>query len=138
MEAKRWILGLVLAAAVGVFGLMKADASPFWTNILSDDLGNMVRGNAAEASEWDSESGGGDTGGGSDTRGGADNNGHGNNADGVDSSNPGKGNGGPNGGVDESCPEGGTCVDDEVKGGSDSGGATETPTDTGAGKGKKK
>jgi hypothetical protein len=36
------------------------------------------------------------------------NNGHGNNLDGVDSSNPGQGNGGPNGGVD---PSGG--VDDE-------------------------
>lgn len=38
------------------------------------------------------------------------NNGHGNNLDGVDSSNPGKGSGGPNGAVD---PSGG--VDDEAK-----------------------
>ncbi len=38
------------------------------------------------------------------------NNGHGNNLDGVDSSNPGKGKGGPNGAVD---PSGG--VDDEIK-----------------------
>jgi hypothetical protein len=38
------------------------------------------------------------------------NNGHGNNLDGVDSSNPGQGNGGPNGRVD---PSGG--VDDEIK-----------------------
>jgi hypothetical protein len=38
------------------------------------------------------------------------NNGHGNNLDGVDSSNPGQGNGGPNGAVD---PSGG--VDDEAR-----------------------
>ncbi len=49
---------------------------------------------------------------------GKDNNGHGNNEDGVDSSNPGQGDGGPNGGVDESCPSGGECVDDEAGGGS--------------------
>jgi len=41
---------------------------------------------------------------------GKSNNGHGNNLDGVDSSNPGKGHGGPNGTVD---PSGG--VDDEAK-----------------------
>jgi len=45
------------------------------------------------------------------------NNGHGNNADGVDSSNPGQGGGGPNGAVDESCDGTGTCVDDEAGGG---------------------
>lgn len=39
------------------------------------------------------------------------NNGHGNNEDGVDSSNPGQGNGGPNGGEDPS-----DGVDDEIKG----------------------
>jgi hypothetical protein len=38
------------------------------------------------------------------------NNGHGNNLDGVDSSNPGKGKGGPNGAVD---PSGG--IDDEAR-----------------------
>ena len=40
------------------------------------------------------------------------NNGHGNNADGVDSSNPGNGNGGPNGAIDLS-----NGIDDELKGG---------------------
>jgi len=40
------------------------------------------------------------------------NNGHGNNVDGVDSSNPGNGGGGPNGAVDES-----DGIDDEIKGG---------------------
>ena len=38
------------------------------------------------------------------------NNGHGNNLDGVDSSNPGKGSGGPNGAIDPSAG-----VDDEAK-----------------------
>ena len=51
---------------------------------------------------------------------GQDNNGHGNNEDGVDSSNPGQGGGGPNGGVDASCDGSGDCVDDESGGGSSS------------------
>jgi hypothetical protein len=41
------------------------------------------------------------------------NNGHGNNLDGVDSSNPGKGSGGPNGAVDLSVDEDGNIYDDE-------------------------
>ena len=45
--------------------------------------------------------------------GGKGNNGHGNNEDGVDSSNPGKGKGGPNGATDASCDGSGPCVDDE-------------------------
>jgi hypothetical protein len=100
MKAKRWTLGVVLAAAVSLFGLIQADASPFSTHILSDDLGNMVNGKAPKDPAM------------------YDNNGHGNNVDGVDSSNKGQGNGGPNGGVDESCPEGGVCVDDEAATGS--------------------
>ncbi len=44
------------------------------------------------------------------------NNGHGNNADGVDSSNPGAGDGGPNGALDASCDAAG-CTDDEAGGG---------------------
>jgi hypothetical protein len=141
---KRWTLGVVLAATVSLWGLVEADASPFSSYVLSDDLGNMVRGTAAEASDWEGESGGGDDGsaagdsggsggsgdsaggdsaggdsGGDGTSGdasGKDNNGHGNNEDGVDSSNKGQGNGGPNGGIDESCPAGGECVDDEATG----------------------
>jgi len=101
MKAKRWTLGVVLAAAVSLFGLIQADASPFSTHILSDDLGNQVNGTPPSASSS------------GDTSGGKDNNGHGNNVDGVDSSNPGQGSGGPNGGVDESCDGTGTCVDDE-------------------------
>jgi hypothetical protein len=45
----------------------------------------------------------------------SDNNGHGNNDDGVDSSNKGQGDGGPNGGVDASCDGSGPCIDDEGK-----------------------
>jgi hypothetical protein len=48
------------------------------------------------------------------------NQGHGNNEDGVDSSNPGQGGGGPNGSVDESCSGDGSCVDDEGSGGGSS------------------
>ena len=48
---------------------------------------------------------------------GGGNNGHGNNTDGVDSSNPGQGGGGPNGGYDASCDGSGGCVDDEGGGG---------------------
>ncbi len=99
MEAKRWTLGIVLAAAVSLFGLIQADASPFSSYILSDDLGNRTNSAAPEASEWENDSnsdtpdggaaetdsGSGNNGGGSKT-----NNGHGNNEDGVDSSNKGK------------------------------------------------
>jgi hypothetical protein len=61
-----------------------------------------------------SESSGGDEG--SDD-GGKTNHGHGNNEDGVDSSNPGQGVGGPNGAEDPSCSGDGPCVDDESHGG---------------------
>jgi len=140
MNKTRWTLGVVLAAAVSLWGLVEADASPFSSYVLSDDLGNMVNGTAAEAGDWEDasgstsgtddsvDSGGADSGsddsGGADSGGsaddgsaddgsGKDNNGHGNNTDGVDSSNTGQGNGGPNGGVDESCT-GDTCIDDEM------------------------
>jgi hypothetical protein len=140
MKAKRWTLGVVLVAAVSLWGLVEADASPFSSYILSDDLGNMVRGSAAEASAWDDGSGSEDTGGTTDSggntgngngngstdsgsenasstgdgsSGGVENDGHGNNTDGVDSSNRGQGKGGPTGAEDASCPEGGECVDDE-------------------------
>ena len=103
MEAKRWTLGVVLAAAVSLFGLIQADASPFSSSVLSDDMMNTVNGKAPKDPAL------------------YDNNGHGNNEDGVDSSNPGQGNGGPNGGVDESCNGTEECVDDENGGGSSSG-----------------
>ena len=143
MEAKRWTLGVVLATAVSLFGLIQADASPFSTYILTDDLGNRVNGSAPEQSEWETDPGSG-------TDDGADNNGHGNNADGVDSSNPGQGKGGPNGAVDESCTDPTNCVDDEIKAGgsgTSSGSSTttetatateETKTNNGKAKGKKK
>ena len=106
MKAKRWTLGVVLAAAVSLWGLIEADASPFSSHVLSDDLSNQVNGSAPDASGSSDGSSGSSTSGGS-----KDNNGNGNNVDGVDSSNPGNGNDKK---VDQSCPEGGTCVDDEI------------------------
>jgi hypothetical protein len=173
MKAKRWTLGVVLAAAVSLFGLIQADASPFSTYILTDDLGNQVNGTAPEHGDWETDTGsdvddngdadnggstdsggsaGGDNNGhgnnedgvdSSNPAGGKDNNGHGNNEDGVDSSNPGQGNGGPNGAVDESCDGSGDCIDDEIKNGSDTAAddsttTEETKTNNGKGKGKKK
>ena len=143
MDSTRWTLGVVLAAAVSLWGLVEADASPFSSYVLSDDLGNMVRGTAAEASDWDDGSGAGDDSGGGDSGddssgNGNGNNGHGNNDDGVDSSNPGQGNGGPNGEEDASCPEGGECVDDESGGGSDSSDDSSGNNGNGNGNGKKK
>jgi hypothetical protein len=52
-----------------------------------------------------------------DGDGAGDNQGHGNNEDGVDSSNPGQGGGGPSGTTDASCDGSGECIDDESKGG---------------------
>ncbi len=55
------------------------------------------------------------------------NNGHGNNEDGVDSSNPGQGQGGPNGETDQSCDGTGECIDDENRGGANGGEGCELP-----------
>jgi hypothetical protein len=138
MEAKRWTLGVVLAVAVSLFGLIQADASPFSSYVLSDDLGNVVNGTAPEQGDWENDSGsedgssaddsgsgadnGGDSSGnssgsGSDANsagesasGGTENDGHGNNEDGVDSSN--KGN--SKTGEDTVCADGTFC-DDEIK-----------------------
>jgi hypothetical protein len=110
MKAKRWTLGVVLVAAVSLWGLVEADASPFSSYILSDDIGNMVRGSAAEA---DGSSGNGSesvSSTGESASGGVENDGHGNNADGVDSSN--KGN--SKTGEDTVCADGTIC-DDEIK-----------------------
>jgi hypothetical protein len=113
MEAKRWTLGVVLVAAVSLWGLVEADASPFSSYILSDDLGNMVRGSAAEADYWGDE-GSADSGAsstGESASGGTENDGHGNNTDGVDSSNQGN----SKTGEDTNCDADGICVDDEIK-----------------------
>ena len=109
MEAKRWTLGVVLAAAVSLFGLIQADASPFSTYILTDDLGNRVNGAAPEASEWEDDSTASDDGSDGSSTKEKTNHGHGNNADGVDSSN--KGN--SKEGEDTLCADGTYC-DDEV------------------------
>ena len=109
MKAKRWTLGVVLAAAVSLFGLIQADASPFSSSLLSDDMSNVVNGKAPKDPAM------------------FDNNGHGNNEDGVDSSN--KGN--SKTGEDTVCADGTYC-DDEIST------STTTTTDTKTNSGKKK
>ena len=107
MKAKRWTLGLMLAAAVSLWGLVEADASPFSSEILSDDLSNIVNGKAPKDPAM------------------YDNNGHGNNEDGVDSSNTGN----SKTGEDTVCADGTYC-DDEA--------TTSTTTDTKTNSGNKK
>jgi hypothetical protein len=92
MNAKRWTLGVVLAATVSLWGLVEADASPFASYILTDDLSNSVNGKAPK----DPAS--------------FTNDGHGNNEDGVDSSNKGT----SKEGQDTTCADGTLC-DDEIK-----------------------
>ncbi len=111
MKAKRWTLGVVLAAAVSLFGLIQADASPFSTYLLSDDLGNVVNGKPPKDPATL----------GYNVQG---NDGHGNNEDGVDSSNKGA----SKEGMDTECADGTIC-DDEINGGT-TGTTTET-TDSG-------
>ena len=133
MEAKRWTLGVVLAAAVSLFGLIQADASPFSTYILTDDLGNLVNGTAPEQSEWGTDGDGSDSSdgtSGSDTTTGDGNNGHGNNEDGVDSSNEGN----SKEGEDTLCADGTYC-DDESKSTTTTDSTDSTKTNNG---GKKK
>ena len=115
MKAKRWTLGVVLAAAVSLFGLIQADASPFSTYILSDDLGNQVNGKPPK----DPATLGYNVNG---------NDGHGNNEDGVDSSNKGA----SKEGLDTECADGTIC-DDEANTGS---GTTTETTKTNNGKKK--
>ena len=105
MDSKRWTLGVVLAAAVSFWGLVEADASPFSSYVLSDDLGNLVNGSAPQAGDGTSEDWVVNN-----VKDGKDNNGHGNNEDGVDSSN--KGN--SKTGEDTVCVDGTVC-DDEIK-----------------------
>ena len=125
MNKTRWTLGVVLAAAVSLWGLVEADASPFSSHILSDDLSNSVNGKAPSVKGGASSTAEG-------ASGGTENDGHGNNVDGVDSSN--KGN--SKTGEDTSCdPNTGVCVDDEIKSG---GTETTTTTETKTNSGKKK
>ncbi len=133
MKISRLTIGLGLVAVVGLFGLMEANASPFSMFFLADDLGNRVMGGAPEASEWENDGGDsdGDTGGGdSDSE--KNNNGHGNNEDGVDSSNP--GNGGDNNGHGNN--EDG--VDSSNPGNSKAGQDSDPTVDDEMSKGKKK
>jgi hypothetical protein len=105
MDSKRWTLGVVLAAAVSLWGLVEADASPFSSYVLSDDLGNVVNGSAPEAGDGADEDWVVNN-----VKDGKDNNGHGNNEDGVDSSNQGD----SKTGEDTVCEDGTVC-DDEIK-----------------------
>ena len=108
MKISRLTIGFGLAAVVvGLLGLMEANASPFSMFFLADDLGNHVRGTAPEASEWGND--------GDDSV--KDNNGHGNNEDGVDSSNPGD----SKTDEDTSCDDAGNCDDDEMGNGNGNG-----------------
>ena len=108
MNRTRWTLGVVLAAAVSLWGLVEADASPFSSEVLSDDLLNTVNGKAPkDPSQYD-------------------NNGHGNNVDGVDSSNTGN----SKTDLDTVCADGTYC-DDETS-------TTTTTTETKTNSGKKK
>jgi len=118
MKISRLTIGLGLVAAVGLFGLVEANASPFSMFFLADDLGNRVTGTAPEASEWGDD--------------GKDNNGHGNNEDGVDSSNQGN----SKADEDTNCDDAGNCVDDEM--GSGSGDGDADGKGNGGNKGKKK
>ncbi|MCZ6806189.1 MAG: hypothetical protein O7F08_04495 [Deltaproteobacteria bacterium] len=106
MNAKRWTFGVALAAAVSLFGLVEANASPFSMFVLSDDLGNRVNGSAPEWEEWEAPP--------------EENAGHGNNEDGVDSGNTGQS--GESLGGDESCDGSGECIDDEMDSGNAAGG----------------
>lgn len=78
--------------------------------VISDDI--MKRTTSVESAATGSEGGEDEV-----AAAGKTNHGHGNNADGVDSSNPSQGKGGPNGEADASCDGSGDCVDDESKGG---------------------
>ena len=101
MEARRWTLGIVLVAAVSLFGLVQADASPFSSYVLSDDLGNRVNGAAPDADEWetDSEPGTSDDGGGANSGGSDDGGSAGGGSDdgGSNTNSNGNGNGDGNG-----------------------------------------
>ncbi len=104
----------VLALGLGLPAVAAADneAGNLEFIIVSDDIRKSVAeverpggdGSPAAAPAPATAPGGADPG--------KNNNGHGNNEDGVDSSNPGQGKGGPNGGVDPSGD-----VDDEAGGG---------------------
>ena len=109
--AARWALGALAAVGLLYLGPASAHADVVESNeavVISNDISNTTTnvtsaGDGATTTEllnWVFP-----------------NNGHGNNADGVDSSNPGNGGGGPNGSGDESCPSDGECVDDESGGG---------------------
>ena len=122
MKISRLTIGLGLAAVVGLFGLVEANASPFSMFFLADDLGTtsvaqpLRRANGTTRPVTPRRPGSGNNGHGNNEDGvdssnpGHDNNGHGNNEDGVDSGNPGN----SKANEDTNCDADGNCVDDEM------------------------
>ena len=142
MKANQWIAGLGILGAVSLMGALKTDASAFQFAILSDDLSNSVY----EPRPWE----GGSKKDGSDSASGGvetaergvqgapevkDNNGHGNNVDGVDSSNKGASKEGEDTGCDAN---GENCVDDEKGSLTLSTESSDTETKTSGGNGSSK
>jgi len=107
MRFNKFVLALPLMMA---FSGAAYAAGP---QVLMDDVGNFANplGNPESGGSTDSSSDAPSSSGGTDSSGHQhQNNGHGNNLDGIDSSNPGKGSGGPNGAIDPSAG-----VDDEIR-----------------------
>jgi hypothetical protein len=122
--------GILALCIIGLGGVLIAPAvfggdqrSPEMQYIVYDDISNLVKPgpdtgpvatDPGEPTGTPGNNGGGQDNNSNNGNGsGHDNNGHGNNADGVDVSNPGQGQGGPNGQGDPSCDGSGPCVDDE-------------------------
>ena len=126
-----FIAALVVMATWSLPALADRTVNAVQPVVISDDI--LERTTAVESASSESTSsstpdgsGGSESGdssgdGGTQVASGHDNNGHGNNLDGVDSSNPSQGHGGPNGQTDLSCDGSGACVDDEAGGGSGNG-----------------
>lgn len=118
----------LIAFTTPVFADTTADSLDFI--IVSDDIRKEVTEVARPSGDTSPPPASPNAGDGSGPDSGQSNNGHGNNADGVDSSNPGQGGGGPNGSVDPSGD-----VDDEAGGG---GASPSQNSANGNNKGKKK
>jgi hypothetical protein len=112
-KMRKWLkLALIPVVMVFMFNPDDIGASQSVVHVWHNDLDNGINQIAFPVLGGDDLNGSPDG-----VTDGKDNNGHGNNIDGVDSSNQGQGKGGPNGTTDLSCQEGGPCVDDEGQGG---------------------
>lgn len=128
MRMKHLGWAVAALAAVGLVGLKSAEAGSYLVVMLTDDTMNRTYGSPLvvdDASDGDESSGSEGAGSNADEAeeaassnpnvskkndGYGNNNGHGNNVDGVDSSNPGN----SKEGEDDSCSGSGECVDDEA------------------------